>query len=127
MPDQGPRVLYRLRDHIAGVNWQPTRFAETVPHIRICGLCRMIPMRTVALPCAHTLCECCHRACAHCWNEAHGCEFVGTMDIMLRHYETECQFHTVECPRCGDAVLHNNLALTTWLDAEDALPQPLEI
>ncbi|XP_077517185.1 uncharacterized protein LOC144128012 [Amblyomma americanum] len=32
------------------------------------------------------------------------------MDIMLRHYETECQFHTVECPQCGDAVLHNQLA-----------------
>ncbi|XP_077496206.1 uncharacterized protein LOC144107093 [Amblyomma americanum] len=144
MPDQGPRVLYRLRNHIAGVNWRPTRFAEAMPTYRICGICHTIPKKTLALPCAHFICESCHRACAqdgggvcpldgvtfaddecgwdhfvnskskrlraHCWNEAHGCAFVGTMDIMLRHYETECPFHTVECPQCGDAVLHNQLA-----------------
>ncbi|KAL3244955.1 hypothetical protein MRX96_018434 [Rhipicephalus microplus] len=29
---------------------------------------------------------------------------------MLRHYENECTFHAVECSRCGEAVLHKELA-----------------
>ncbi|KAH7934652.1 hypothetical protein HPB51_028982 [Rhipicephalus microplus] len=32
------------------------------------------------------------------------------MEDMLRHYETECGFHSVECLRCGKAVLHKELA-----------------
>ncbi|XP_077517177.1 uncharacterized protein LOC144128005 isoform X2 [Amblyomma americanum] len=143
MPDQGPRVLYRLRDHIAGANWRPTRFAEAVPNIRICGLCRMIPKRTVALPCSHVLCESCHKACtqdgggvcpldgdafaddecgwtplserkakdlkAHCWNEDRGCNFVGNLQAVLQHFEEQCGFHEVACPRCGDSVLNGDL------------------
>lgn len=46
----------------------------------------------------------------HCWNEAHGCEFEGTMEDMLRHYENECSFHTVECMRCGQQVQHRDLS-----------------
>ncbi|XP_077495673.1 uncharacterized protein LOC144106705 [Amblyomma americanum] len=42
---------------------------------------------------------------AHCWNEAHGCDFVGTLPAVLRHYEDECSFHAVPCPRCGQKVL----------------------
>ncbi|XP_049513773.1 uncharacterized protein LOC119431222 isoform X12 [Dermacentor silvarum] len=45
----------------------------------------------------------------HCWNEAHGCEYTGTMDRMLEHYENECTFHSVECLRCGDRVQHRVL------------------
>ncbi|XP_037554621.2 uncharacterized protein LOC119431222 isoform X19 [Dermacentor silvarum] len=45
----------------------------------------------------------------HCWNEAHGCEYTGTMDRMLEHYENECTFHSVECLRCGDVVQHSDL------------------
>ncbi|KAL1470592.1 hypothetical protein MTO96_004545 [Rhipicephalus appendiculatus] len=29
---------------------------------------------------------------------------------MLRHFEHECTFHSVECLRCGEAVLHMELA-----------------
>ncbi|KAL1470603.1 hypothetical protein MTO96_004555 [Rhipicephalus appendiculatus] len=29
---------------------------------------------------------------------------------MLRHYENECTFHTLECLRCGEEVLHRELA-----------------
>ncbi|KAL1470013.1 hypothetical protein MTO96_040723 [Rhipicephalus appendiculatus] len=29
---------------------------------------------------------------------------------MLRHYENECTFHIVECLRCGEGVLHRELA-----------------
>ncbi|XP_050031183.3 uncharacterized protein [Dermacentor andersoni] len=45
----------------------------------------------------------------HCWNEEHGCEYTGTMDRMLEHYENECTFHTVECLRCGEGVQHREL------------------
>ncbi|KAH8031133.1 hypothetical protein HPB51_012853 [Rhipicephalus microplus] len=45
----------------------------------------------------------------HCWNEGHGCKFEGAMEIMLRHYENECTFHTVECFRCDEQVLHSEL------------------
>ncbi|XP_050030294.2 uncharacterized protein [Dermacentor andersoni] len=46
----------------------------------------------------------------YCWNEAHGCEYTGTMDCMLEHYENECTFHTVECLRYGEGVQHSDLA-----------------
>ncbi|KAH7975687.1 hypothetical protein HPB52_004128 [Rhipicephalus sanguineus] len=46
----------------------------------------------------------------HCWNDAHGCEFEGAMELMLRHYENECTFHTVECLQCGEEVLHKELS-----------------
>ncbi|XP_077517180.1 uncharacterized protein LOC144128008 [Amblyomma americanum] len=144
MPDQRLRVLHRFLGHVTGVNWRPTRFAEDVPTSRVCGLCQMIPKKTVQLPCPHFLCESCHASSAggggeicpldrdafdhdectwnpfpnrkahalkaHCWNDTHGCEFVGTMDVVLRHYETECTFHVVECPQCGVGVLHGDLA-----------------
>ncbi|KAL3227473.1 hypothetical protein MRX96_004180 [Rhipicephalus microplus] len=35
--------------------------------------------------------------------------FVDTLPALLRHYEEECSFHAVECPRCGEAALHANL------------------
>ncbi|KAH7987023.1 hypothetical protein HPB51_026575 [Rhipicephalus microplus] len=31
------------------------------------------------------------------------------MEVMLRHYEHECTFHTVECFRCDEQVLHSEL------------------
>ncbi|XP_072140583.1 uncharacterized protein [Dermacentor andersoni] len=45
----------------------------------------------------------------YCWNEQHGCEYTGTIDRMLEHYENECTFHTVECFRCGEGVQHRDL------------------
>nr|XP_054923519.1 uncharacterized protein LOC129383192 [Dermacentor andersoni] len=47
---------------------------------------------------------------AYCWNEAHGCEYTGTMDRMLEHFENECTFHAVDCLRCGEGVKHRELA-----------------
>ncbi|XP_054924364.2 uncharacterized protein [Dermacentor andersoni] len=144
MPDHGQGRVHRFRDHVvAGVNWRPTRFVDEVPNSRVCGLCCMIPKRTVLLPCGHALCESCHAASldggvgqcpldqvqfeeaegvgygfptriantmkVYCWNEEHGCEYTGTMDRMLQHYENECAFHTVECLRCGEGVQHRDL------------------
>ncbi|XP_070396417.1 uncharacterized protein [Dermacentor albipictus] len=124
---------------VAGVNWRPTRLVDDVPSSRVCGLCRMIPKRMVILPCGDALCQSCFEGSvgrcpldqvqfeeaecgsyefptrtantmkAYCWNEAHGCEYTGTMDRMLEHYENECTFHTVECLRCGDGVQHRDL------------------
>nr|XP_054924692.1 uncharacterized protein LOC126527401 isoform X2 [Dermacentor andersoni] len=146
MPDLKRERVHRFRDHVvAGVNWRPTRFVDEVPNSRVCGLCRMIPTRTVLLPCSHVLCQSCHAASsaagaglcpldrepfeesechgadfparnanalqAYCWNEAHGCEFTGTMEALLRHYEMECAFHTVDCLRCGQGVLHQDLSM----------------
>ncbi|XP_070376837.1 uncharacterized protein [Dermacentor albipictus] len=144
MPDHGRRRVHRFRDHVvSGVNWRPTRLFDEVPNSRVCSLCRMIPKRTVLLPCGHALCQSCHAATleggvgqcpldreafeeaecvgyefparkanavkVYCWNEAHGCEYTGTMDRMLEHYENECTFHTVECLRCGEGVQHRDL------------------
>nr|XP_050038098.1 uncharacterized protein LOC126534938 [Dermacentor andersoni] len=146
MPDNGPGRVHRFRDHVvAGVNWRPTRLFDEVPNSRVCSLCRMIPKRTLLLPCGHALCQSCHAASleggvgqcpldrepfeeaecfgyefptrkanavkAYCWNEAHGCEYTGTMDRMLEHYENECTFHSVECVRCGEGVQHRDLPM----------------
>ncbi|KAL1470590.1 hypothetical protein MTO96_004543 [Rhipicephalus appendiculatus] len=101
--------VHRFRDHpIAGVNWRPTRIVDELPRSRVCGLGRMIPKRTVKLPCLHILCQSCHAV--YCWNESNGCEYKGAMGDMLQHYEKECVFHTVECLRCGEAALHRELA-----------------
>ncbi|KAL1470600.1 hypothetical protein MTO96_004552 [Rhipicephalus appendiculatus] len=111
MPD--PRRLYRFRDHaVSGVNWRPTRFVDegtpkeavdfvhwTTSRSKEFNVSAMNypPRRANALK-------------VYCWNEAKGCKSEGTMEDMLRHYENECTFHTVECLRCGDEVLHRELA-----------------
>lgn len=45
----------------------------------------------------------------YCWNEDQGCDYVGTMGGMLRHYENECAFHKVECSACNEGVLHKDI------------------
>ncbi|XP_037271614.2 uncharacterized protein LOC119163665 [Rhipicephalus microplus] len=47
---------------------------------------------------------------AHCWNEADGCEFVGTIDAVLLHYDRECAFHAVQCSRCERRILRTHIA-----------------
>lgn len=51
-----------------------------------------------------------NRMKAHCWNEERGCEFVGTMEAVLRHYDEECTFQAIECPRCAKRILHKDVA-----------------
>lgn len=59
---------------------------------------------------------------AHCWNEAHGCDFVGILPAVLRHYEDECTFHAVSCPRCGHKVLSTCLPTHCLGGCHDAPP-----
>ncbi|KAL1478346.1 hypothetical protein MTO96_035085 [Rhipicephalus appendiculatus] len=47
---------------------------------------------------------------AHCWNEADGCEFVGTIEAVLLHYDRECAFHAVQCTRCEQRILRTDVA-----------------
>lgn len=47
------------------------------------------------------------KAC--CWNDTRGCTFVGTLQAVLAHFERDCNFHAVPCPRCNESVLHQNL------------------
>lgn len=46
----------------------------------------------------------------YCWNEPDGCQFEGSVEDMLWHYENNCTFHVVECLRCGEGVLHRDLS-----------------
>ncbi|XP_054924805.1 uncharacterized protein [Dermacentor andersoni] len=62
-------------------------------------------------------CDSCHLSAkkkrdlkAHCWNEAHGCDFVGTLETILRHFEAECAFHAFPCQQCGESVPNTKLA-----------------
>ncbi|KAL1421687.1 hypothetical protein MTO96_004071 [Rhipicephalus appendiculatus] len=57
------RRVHRFRGHaVAGVNWRPTRLFDQLPSFRVCDLCRVIPKRTMVMPCSHVLCLTCHRA-----------------------------------------------------------------
>lgn len=46
----------------------------------------------------------------YCWNEPDGCQFEGSVEDMLCHYENDCTFHVIECLRCGEGVLHRDLS-----------------
>ncbi|KAH6921732.1 hypothetical protein HPB50_004381 [Hyalomma asiaticum] len=59
---------------------------------------------------------------AHCWNEDHGCEFVGTIEDVLLHYDRECAFHAVQCPRCGGRTLRTDLAAHYLAGCSESVP-----
>ncbi|XP_037273040.2 uncharacterized protein LOC119164946 [Rhipicephalus microplus] len=65
---------------------------------------------------------------AYCWNEAAGCGFVGSLDALLLHFERDCSFHVIECPRCDVTLLHKDLpehCVTTCLaETASASTQP---
>ncbi|KAL1433720.1 hypothetical protein MTO96_012254 [Rhipicephalus appendiculatus] len=46
---------------------------------------------------------------AHCWNEDKGCEFVGTVETLLQHYERECEFRSIRCSLSRETVLLKDL------------------
>ncbi|XP_037528963.1 TNF receptor-associated factor 3 [Rhipicephalus sanguineus] len=51
-----------------------------------------------------------HNLKAHCWNEADGCQFVGSVDAVLLHFDRECAFHALQCPRCEQRILRTDIA-----------------
>lgn len=57
----GETPLHRVRHHVCGANWRPTRFVDDVPYYHSCSLCKVIPRKTVLLPCSHVLCQSCHK------------------------------------------------------------------
>lgn len=61
---------------------------------------------------------------AHCWNEGVGCPFVDTLPAVLRHYEEQCTFHSVQCPRCSASVQHVALAAHYTTGCHDSTKGP---
>ncbi|KAH7934653.1 hypothetical protein HPB51_028983 [Rhipicephalus microplus] len=46
---------------------------------------------------------------AHCWNEDKGCQFVGPVETLLRHYERDCGFRSIQCSISRERVLLKDL------------------
>ncbi|KAL1433744.1 hypothetical protein MTO96_012276 [Rhipicephalus appendiculatus] len=114
MPDL--RRVHRFRDHaVAGVNWRPTRFVDEVHSSSRAagGRCPLDqePLDEAECVTYHFPTRKANALQVYCWNEAHGCEFQGSMEDMLQHFEKECTFHSVECLRCGGGVLHRDLTM----------------
>ncbi|KAH6941498.1 hypothetical protein HPB50_019154 [Hyalomma asiaticum] len=59
---------------------------------------------------------------AHCWNEDDGCEFVGTIEAVLLHYDRECAFHALQCPRCDGRILRADLAAHYVAGCSESVP-----
>ncbi|XP_037273633.2 uncharacterized protein LOC119165622 [Rhipicephalus microplus] len=47
---------------------------------------------------------------AHCWNEVNGCQFVGTIEAVLQHFDRDCIFHALQCRRCERRILRTDIA-----------------
>ncbi|KAH7973352.1 hypothetical protein HPB49_000040 [Dermacentor silvarum] len=64
MPDPGAWAVHTLSGHpvVVGANWRPMHFTKELPLPRVCGLCCMVPDRTVLLPCSYFLCDTCNGA-----------------------------------------------------------------
>ncbi|XP_077561704.1 uncharacterized protein LOC144178045 [Haemaphysalis longicornis] len=45
----------------------------------------------------------------HCWNADHGCDAVGAAPEILEHFNHQCQYHVVSCPRCAQYVAHKDI------------------
>ncbi|KAH8031269.1 hypothetical protein HPB51_014481 [Rhipicephalus microplus] len=51
-----------------------------------------------------------HNLKAHCWNEVNGCQFVGTIEAVLQHFDRDCIFHALQCRRCERRILRTDIA-----------------
>ncbi|KAH6922687.1 hypothetical protein HPB50_017877 [Hyalomma asiaticum] len=61
---------------------------------------------------------------AHCWNEDDGCQFVGTIEAVLLHYDRECAFHALQCPRCDGRILRQDIAEHYVAGCSENVPFP---
>ncbi|XP_049270170.1 TNF receptor-associated factor 3-like [Rhipicephalus sanguineus] len=44
-----------------------------------------------------------------CWNAGNGCGAEDAVSVMLDHFANACMFHTVNCQKCGEKILHREL------------------
>ncbi|KAH7962673.1 hypothetical protein HPB52_017386 [Rhipicephalus sanguineus] len=44
-----------------------------------------------------------------CWNSGNGCDAVDAVSVMLDHFANACMFHTMNCQKCGEKMLHREL------------------
>ncbi|XP_064475207.1 uncharacterized protein LOC135389130 [Ornithodoros turicata] len=44
-----------------------------------------------------------------CWNQKNGCDFTGTLSDASNHFQGQCKFHQILCPRCDDLVFHRDI------------------
>ncbi|KAL3187744.1 hypothetical protein MRX96_024767 [Rhipicephalus microplus] len=51
-----------------------------------------------------------HNLKAYCWNEVNGCQFVGTIEAVLQHFDRDCIFHALQCRRCERRILRTDIA-----------------
>ncbi|XP_042144697.1 uncharacterized protein LOC121834863 [Ixodes scapularis] len=66
-----------------------------------------------------------------CWNQRHGCDFIGTVTEMIHHFGS-CHHYEVTCRLCGSAILWRGLAAhvksdhgrTTRASKANELPLP---
>ncbi|CAN7937330.1 unnamed protein product [Ixodes hexagonus] len=113
-------------------------FTKPLPAWKVCNLCGVAPRIGVVLPCSHTYCELCFddfgdEGCClidnecfepeqvwrvvfqlttrvvSCWNAPNGCDFMGSPKNLRNHFQSNCDFHAVSCPRCKKSVLRSNI------------------
>ncbi|KAH7996078.1 hypothetical protein HPB51_026412 [Rhipicephalus microplus] len=44
-----------------------------------------------------------------CWNAGNGCDAEDFVSVMVDHFANACMFHTLNCPKCGNKMLHREL------------------
>ncbi|KAK8758604.1 hypothetical protein V5799_003768 [Amblyomma americanum] len=44
-----------------------------------------------------------------CWNQQSGCQYVTTISGIAEHFQSECQHHTLCCPKCSASVLFREI------------------
>nr|XP_037273104.1 RING finger protein 151-like [Rhipicephalus microplus] len=50
------------------------------------------------------------KAKVRCWNARYGCDFTGPLRGLLDHFEQDCTYHVVICPRCQSMQVRSKLA-----------------
>ncbi|KAL1469613.1 hypothetical protein MTO96_024908 [Rhipicephalus appendiculatus] len=123
MADRGRRALHRILRLRQGRELAPDAYCCPCSHV-ICELCMagcvvqgsfLCPVdketffegdcQKIQLP-AKTK----QNLKAHCWNEGDGCEFVGTIEAVLLHFDRDCSFHATQCSRCEQRILRTDIA-----------------
>lgn len=57
-----------------------------------------------------------------CWNEANGCNVTAAASDITRHFQEECEFHVINCPKCSVEIRSGDLY--THLRSCNSLTEP---